>query len=221
MFKFTRFMFFAGVLASTAAAKAADLPPEILNNVMQTCRPDYHRVCSEVLPGGGRVGRCLMDHERELSPRCLKAIKIAYAVEVCMPDYHRYCGGTQPGTEAVVECLADRLPSLSPQCAEIVSANAPYVRPEGPRYSERRYNAPYGDHSRDRGYDYNRDAERDPYAAQPGSDRYASRDSAGELPYGQEPGTEGGYDRNGNGDRYSDQEYSAEQGDEGRRRDDE
>jgi hypothetical protein len=127
MFKITRLMLCAGMLTAAIAAKAADLPPEILNNVMQICRPDYHRVCPDVLPGGGRVGRCLMDHERELAPACLKAIKFAHAVEVCLPDYQRYCQGVQSNMEAVVQCLAERQRSLSPECGDIVSANAPYV----------------------------------------------------------------------------------------------
>jgi hypothetical protein len=196
MFKITKLMLCAGMAMAATAAKAADLPPEILNNVMQVCRPDYHRVCPDVLPGGGRVGRCLMDHERELSPSCLKAIKFAHAVEVCLPDYQRYCQGVRSGMEAVVQCLAGQMRSLSPECGEIVSANAPYVGPEGPRYSDGRYGPPYRDRYSERPSDYDRDMRRDPYS-RPDPDRYANRDDDNGRAYDNRRGAGGDYGPNG------------------------
>ena len=139
MFKFVKYLISAGLIAgSTTVAAAGDLPPEVLDSVMASCRPDYHRVCSFVVPGGGRVARCLLDHEIELAPPCLKSIKLAYAMEACMPDYRRYCNGVQPGGGQIVECLASRIEALLPECQRVVSANAPYAGPGHERYSYNR-----------------------------------------------------------------------------------
>ena len=169
----------AGIIFGATAASAGGLPPEVLDTVMQTCRADYHRVCSEVVPGGGRVGRCLLDHETELEPPCLKEIKLAYAIEVCLPDYRRFCDGVAPGGDRIVECLADRIKSLAPQCQRVVSANARYAVPGRERYSFYRGQG-YGDTYRDRPYE-GRYAER-------GYDRYRDQ------PYGEGRSYDRGYD---------------------------
>ncbi len=197
MFKSLKSIIFgAGLIAGATAASAGGLPPEVLDDVMRTCRPDYHRVCSEVLPGDGRVGRCLMDHERELAPQCLKAIKLAYAIEACMPDYRRFCSGEPPAGGRIVECLASRMEALAPECARVVSANAPYASPRRERYSYYQgpyngpaYNGPAYNGPAYNGPAYNGPAYGNPYADEsyrrerPYDDRYADR-SAG-----------GGYDR--------------------------
>jgi hypothetical protein len=141
MFKFVKYLLGAGLIAgSTTVAAAGGLPPEVLDSVMASCRPDYHRLCSFVVPGDGRAGRCLLDHETELAPPCLKSIKLAYAMEACMPDYRRFCNGVPPGSGQIVECLASRIEALLPECQRVVSANAPYAGHE--RYSS--YRGPYG-----------------------------------------------------------------------------
>lgn len=38
------------------------------------CVDDAARFCKEVKPGGGRIGRCLMEHANELSPACKDAL---------------------------------------------------------------------------------------------------------------------------------------------------
>jgi hypothetical protein len=219
MFKSLKVILGAGFILSATAAAADGLPPEVLDNVMQTCRADYHRVCSEVVPGGGRVGRCLLDHETELAPPCLKAIKIAYAIEACMPDFRRFCNGVAPGGGQIVECLADRIEQLAPECRRVVSANAPYAspgrerygfyrerpsgeaypyspRPEGEPYADgAAREQPYEDRYADRGYDRYAGPGADRYAA-PGYDRYADRgeDRYREQRYGEERYPERGYD---------------------------
>ena len=43
MFKFVKNLFSAGLIAgSTTVAAAGDLPPEVIDSVMASCRPDYH-----------------------------------------------------------------------------------------------------------------------------------------------------------------------------------
>jgi hypothetical protein len=175
MIKVVKYIIGLGLLASATAAAASDLPPELLDDVMATCRPDQHRVCRDVIPGEGRVARCLLDHEPELAPPCLSKLKLAYAMEVCMPDYQRFCNGIAPGGGQIVECLADRMEALAPECRRIVTANAPYAAPYGERYGYNRPPAqPYG---------YNRPPAQ-PYAY---SERQYSEHAYSEHAYGDRP----------------------------------
>ncbi len=143
MLKIAQYILGAGLIFGATAASAGDLMPDAADGVMNSCRPDYHRICSYVMPGDGRVARCLLDHQAELSPYCLQALKIASAVEECMPDYHRLCPGVPNGPQAF-QCLADRIHMLAPACRRVVDANAPYMMPRGGRYSYNGGPAPYG-----------------------------------------------------------------------------
>ncbi len=109
------------------AASAQGLPLDIMRDVIHACRADYHRICPDVIPGGGRIARCLAAHEEALSPPCLTAVKFAKAVKACTPDYYRFCDGIQPGDGRVAHCLADNLNALGPDCYRVVKANAPYI----------------------------------------------------------------------------------------------
>jgi hypothetical protein len=200
MVKLLKYIVGAALAVGSTVAVAGDLPPEFAESVMNDCRPDYHRVCAYVVPGDGRVARCLLDHERDLAPQCLKAIKLAYAVQVCLPDYRRFCPGVPQGQQAV-ECLAARIDALIPECQRVVSANAPYLASRGDRFSYNRESGPYsgpypraysfGERQRDRDY------ERYPDEVDPRDRRY------GDGPYSDEGGSRfRSYD-----DRYADRTY--------------
>ncbi len=133
MFKIASYILGAGIMFGASAASAGDLVPDAADGIMNSCRPDFHRLCSYVLPGHGRVARCLLDHQAELAPNCLQAIRIASAVEACLGDYQRFCPGVPRGPQAF-QCLADRMNLLIPECRRVVSANAPYMRPPEERY---------------------------------------------------------------------------------------
>jgi hypothetical protein len=49
--------------------------------LMQVCRGDYDRLCTGVIPGGGRVLACLQDHASQLSAACGQAMPRAQALK--------------------------------------------------------------------------------------------------------------------------------------------
>jgi hypothetical protein len=212
MFKYAHFVFGAALTIGAAAANAGDLPSDAAEAFMDACRPDYHRLCAYVVPGEGRAARCLLDRETELSPRCLRAVKLAFAIEACLPDYDRYCRGVPRGPQAVA-CLSSRLDILHPECRRVVAANEPYLRePEGGRFAYRSgpYNAPgeapYGYEGRaPYGGAYR---EPEPYEQR---DREAAGEGPRYQPYGADPysAPSQGYDRYAygpgpqNGERYA------------------
>lgn len=60
---FLAFLVAAGIAqAQTAAEQAA-------------CKADYEKFCSSVMPGGGRIVKCLNEHLAELSPQCQQVVK--------------------------------------------------------------------------------------------------------------------------------------------------
>jgi len=57
---------------SAGVALAADQPPN--TGPRAICKADITALCSNVQPGGGRVGTCLRENEAKVSPACKDAL---------------------------------------------------------------------------------------------------------------------------------------------------
>ncbi len=88
------YLVLAGVtmpVPASAAEPAADKPKEAAAQPEQTpeeaaggmrnlirlrraCETDTKRFCADVKPGGGRLLKCLHEHEKELAPACREAL---------------------------------------------------------------------------------------------------------------------------------------------------
>ena len=70
--------------AATMPARAQSQPtPQMRSEamtLMQICRGDYDRLCSGVMPGGGRVIACLQSNASQLSAACAQAMPRAEAL---------------------------------------------------------------------------------------------------------------------------------------------
>jgi hypothetical protein len=43
-------------------------------SVQDVCMGDYQKLCSGTLPGGGRIGKCLVAHKDQLTDNCKTAL---------------------------------------------------------------------------------------------------------------------------------------------------
>ena len=60
-------------VACVAAALTA-LAQDARSQAREACEADYRRLCTGIMPGGGRIRKCLDEHADALSPRCKQII---------------------------------------------------------------------------------------------------------------------------------------------------
>ncbi|MDE3226881.1 MAG: cysteine rich repeat-containing protein [Nitrospirota bacterium] len=66
-----------GVAVPSAAAQTDRIPPEIAVNTKElkkSCEADYKKLCPDVRMGGGRIVRCLKEHDADLSAPCRQVV---------------------------------------------------------------------------------------------------------------------------------------------------
>ncbi len=85
------------------------------------CKADYEKFCKDVKPGDGRIIRCMLQHENELSQGCRDQIAAAREkeeafVKACKPDAAKLCKGVKPGHGRIIKCLKANEAQLSPDC---------------------------------------------------------------------------------------------------------
>jgi len=85
------------------------------------CADDVAKFCKDVQPGGGRIVRCLKQHEYDLSPACRQ-----HAAEVkkkgqefraaCEDDVLWLCKDIKLGGGRILNCLKQHEQELTPDC---------------------------------------------------------------------------------------------------------
>jgi hypothetical protein len=62
-------------LATVATVLAIAGPAQAQSQAAQdACMGDYQKLCSGTLPGGGRIGKCLVAHKDQLTDGCKTAL---------------------------------------------------------------------------------------------------------------------------------------------------
>ena len=92
---------------------------------LRTCGADIATYCPAILPGGGRIVKCLNDHIKDLSSSCRKLVhrnsKMRTAFFACNADASRYCSGIMPGGGRIISCLKDSKDKISNVCKKALS----------------------------------------------------------------------------------------------------
>ena len=86
------------------------------------CAQDAKKFCPGMQPGGGRIAKCMKEHEAELSPACQENIKKAEQrlkefSDECKADAEKFCKGIRPGGGRILACLKSHQSGLAPACA--------------------------------------------------------------------------------------------------------
>lgn len=84
------------------------------------CSEDIATFCKDVQPGAG-IGKCLKEHENELSPACKEGRgkmkkRMNEFQQACNEDVQKFCKDVKPGGGGIVRCLKEHESELSPEC---------------------------------------------------------------------------------------------------------
>jgi len=87
------------------------------------CTEDIAKFCKDIQPGGGRLVKCMREHEKDLSPACQQQIREAQrqwqeSAQACHDDALKFCKDVKQGEGRILQCLMEHQNDLSPECRE-------------------------------------------------------------------------------------------------------
>ena len=109
--------FRSAVMALTCLAATSSAPAQ----VQTPCNETMAKYCKDVIPGNGRIMKCLNDHRDDQSIVCKDWIEeqqknMQELMATCPEDIARWCRNTSPDKLSVYFCLLDNYVSLRMDC---------------------------------------------------------------------------------------------------------
>lgn len=102
---------------------------DVIDEMIEACKPEIAAYCSQVTPGEGRLLACFYAHGDKLSGRCEWALydgaakleqlieDIALIATECEDDLLKYCGKVEVGEGRVGTCLLAHQAEVTEACA--------------------------------------------------------------------------------------------------------
>ena len=121
------FLILGGILLVVNPVRAQQ---GLVETVVNGCKEELEKYCSNVTPGEGRLLACLFAYEDKLSGRCEYALydaaaqleravaALSYVVNECSSDLKQYCAGVAAGEGRLQECLQKNDDKVSKRCKQ-------------------------------------------------------------------------------------------------------
>ena len=102
----------------------------LVETVINGCKEELQKYCSNVTPGEGRLLACLYAYEDKLSGRCEYALydaasqleravaALSYVVNECSSDLKDHCASVAAGEGRLLECLQKNDAHVSQRCKQ-------------------------------------------------------------------------------------------------------
>lgn len=116
-----------GLLLAVTVAQAQE---EIVEGVLDACKPEVEQYCSQVTLGEGRLLACFYAHEDKLSGRCQWALyegaaqleqfamAVTHLAVQCHDDLLKLCAEVEMGEGRVGSCLLEHKAEVAEACAQ-------------------------------------------------------------------------------------------------------
>ena len=103
---------------------------QLVESVVNGCKAELEKYCSQVTPGEGRILACLYAHNDKLSGRCEYALydaavqleraaaALAYVANECGADFRKHCAGVEAGEGRLLDCLQKNDAEVSNRCKQ-------------------------------------------------------------------------------------------------------
>ena len=114
-------------LASVGSVGAQE---EVIQDMIDACKPEIEAYCSQVTPGEGRLLACFYAHGDKLSGRCEYALYegaaqleqfaagLTHLAKECHDDLMKFCADVELGEGRVGSCLLEHKGEATEACAK-------------------------------------------------------------------------------------------------------
>ena len=105
---------------------------DVIDNVLEACKPEIEAYCSQVTPGEGRLLACFYAHGDKISGRCEYALyegaaaleqfaaALTHLATQCHDDLLKYCGDVELGEGRVGTCLLEHKAEVTEPCSQAI-----------------------------------------------------------------------------------------------------